>query len=227
MPITRCSSACAALCSSGPPRQTARRARPPESTSRLAHCWANSSGWRWTKVAMQPTASRIRDVAPARAEERDRLEARLGEQAVADPEGVEGAGGLGLLRQLDEIAGLDRAEHDRPIGQDEPEGCAWHGGLPAAILAAGAGSSRAWARRRADVTAEGCPYRARRRRRRPPAAEAALHEAFCLLSSARRAALRPRATPVDVEEEHSQPRARALRLTRGEASECAMVAASR
>ena len=68
MPMTLCSSACAALCSSGPPRQTASHARPPESTSRLAHCCANSSGWRCTKVARQPTASLSRDVAPASAD---------------------------------------------------------------------------------------------------------------------------------------------------------------
>jgi hypothetical protein len=51
-----------------------------------------------------------------------RLEARLGQQAVADPERVEGPRHLGLLRQIDQIAGLDRAQHHRPIRQDQPEG---------------------------------------------------------------------------------------------------------
>ena len=46
---------------------------------------------------------------------RVRLQARLGQQAVADPERVEGARGLGLLRQLQEIARLDRTENHRPI----------------------------------------------------------------------------------------------------------------
>ncbi len=68
MPITACSAACAALALSGPPRHTASHARPSESTSRLAHCWASMTGWRCTKVAMQPTASRTRSVTPASAE---------------------------------------------------------------------------------------------------------------------------------------------------------------
>src|SRR3989441_1551277 len=67
-PITACPSAWAALCSSGPPRQTASQALPPESTSRLAHWCANITGWRWTKVARQPTPSRSFVVTPASAE---------------------------------------------------------------------------------------------------------------------------------------------------------------
>ena len=68
MPMTACSAAWAALALSGPPRQTASHARPPESTSRLAHCWAKSTGWRCTNVARQPTASRTRSVTPASAD---------------------------------------------------------------------------------------------------------------------------------------------------------------
>src|SRR2546425_136004 len=69
--IPLCSRACAFDCSSGPPRQTASQARPLESWSRLAHCWAKSTGWRWTNVARQPTPRRTRDVTPARAESRE------------------------------------------------------------------------------------------------------------------------------------------------------------
>src|SRR5262245_32599718 len=68
--IAACSSAWAAPASSGPPRHTASHERPPESTSRLAHWCASITGWRWTKVAMQPTPRRTRDVALASAESR-------------------------------------------------------------------------------------------------------------------------------------------------------------
>src|SRR6185436_17091020 len=54
---TLCSRAWAGLCSLGPPRQTASQERPPEITSRLAHCCASSAGWRCGNVAIQPTAS--------------------------------------------------------------------------------------------------------------------------------------------------------------------------
>src|SRR6266850_1007821 len=43
-----------------------------------------------------------------RGEQGHRLEARLREETVADPERVEGPGRLGLLRQLDQIASLRR-----------------------------------------------------------------------------------------------------------------------
>ena len=67
-PITACSAACAALASLGPPMQTTSQARPFDSTSRLAHCWAKSTGWRWTNVARHPTPSLTREVMPASAE---------------------------------------------------------------------------------------------------------------------------------------------------------------
>src|SRR5215468_3393622 len=63
--MAACSRACAALASFGPPRHTASHERPPESTSRLAHWCASSTGWRWTNVAMQPTPRRARVVTPA------------------------------------------------------------------------------------------------------------------------------------------------------------------
>ena len=66
--MTSCSAAWAAFASLGPPRQTASHARPPESTSRLAHWWASMTGWRWTNVAMQPTPRRSLVVTPASAE---------------------------------------------------------------------------------------------------------------------------------------------------------------
>ena len=65
-PMTLCSAACAAFASLGPPRQATSQARPFEITSRLAHWWASMTGWRWTNVAMQPTASRTRLVTAAR-----------------------------------------------------------------------------------------------------------------------------------------------------------------
>ena len=70
MPITLCSSACAGLCSLGPPKQTASHARPFEMTSRLAHCCASKAGWRCGKVAIQPTANRTFFVIAASAERR-------------------------------------------------------------------------------------------------------------------------------------------------------------
>jgi hypothetical protein len=56
-----------------------------------------------------------------RAEERHRLEPWLGEEAVAHPDGVEGARALARGREVDEIAHADGAEHDRAIGKDQAE----------------------------------------------------------------------------------------------------------
>src|SRR5262249_50068805 len=53
---------------------------------------------------------------------------RLGQEAVADPQRVEGARGLGLRRQIEQVAGPDDPEDDTAVGQDEPEG---HSGPPA------------------------------------------------------------------------------------------------
>ena len=38
-----------------PPGQTTSQARPLDRTSRLTHCWAKTTGWRWANVAMHPT----------------------------------------------------------------------------------------------------------------------------------------------------------------------------
>jgi len=56
-----------------------------------------------------------------RGQERDGLEARLGQQAVTDPDRIEGAGGLGRGRQLEEIAGLESAKHHRAVREDQAE----------------------------------------------------------------------------------------------------------
>src|SRR5207237_61107 len=47
-----------------------------------------------------------------RGKQGHRLEARLGQEAVAGPDGVEEAGALRLRRQVDEICYLDGAKHD-------------------------------------------------------------------------------------------------------------------
>jgi hypothetical protein len=66
-----------------------------------------------------------------RGEQRDRLQARLGQQAVAGPDGVEEAGALRLRGEVDEIRYLDGAEHDRAIGHDQSERrLCGHGYLP-------------------------------------------------------------------------------------------------
>ncbi len=134
-PMTLCSSACAALCSSGPPRQTAsQRAAARE------HVEARPLLREEQRVAVHEggeAADReleARGGAGQRGEQGHRLEARLGQEAVADPERVEGPRRLGLLGQLDQVAGLDRAQHHRPIRQDQPEGCSRHGVLPGANL---------------------------------------------------------------------------------------------
>jgi hypothetical protein len=61
-----------------------------------------------------------------RGQQRDGLEARLGEQAVADPHGVEHARGFPLDREVDEIANGDLAKHDRPVREDESDGWLSH-----------------------------------------------------------------------------------------------------
>src|SRR5439155_1522679 len=68
LPRHRSAPASAALPSLGPPMQTTSQPRPFDSTSRLAHCWAKSTGWRWTNVARHPTPSLSPPVTPARAE---------------------------------------------------------------------------------------------------------------------------------------------------------------
>jgi hypothetical protein len=59
-------------------------------------------------------------------QERDRLEPRLGEEAIAHPDGVERPRGLGLHRQLEQLAAPDGAQHDGAIGQRQSEGCLGH-----------------------------------------------------------------------------------------------------
>ncbi len=49
------------------PVQAARRMRPPDRKSRLAHCAANTNGSRTGNDAMQPTPSTTRSVTPASA----------------------------------------------------------------------------------------------------------------------------------------------------------------
>ncbi len=71
----------------------------------------------------QPHARRH---AGERGEERHRLEARLGEQAVADPDGVESSRGLGVDREVDQVSHGDLAEHHRPVGENEAEGWSSH-----------------------------------------------------------------------------------------------------
>src|SRR5438045_9435343 len=56
-----------------------------------------------------------------RREQRHRLEARLREQAVADPQRVEDAGMLGGDGDVEEILRLDRADDDGAVRQDEAE----------------------------------------------------------------------------------------------------------
>jgi hypothetical protein len=70
-------------------------------------------------------------------EQRDRLEAWLGEQAVADPQRVEGAGGLGLLRKLDESRAWIAPSTTARLARMSPKEARGMDGLPAAILAAG------------------------------------------------------------------------------------------
>src|SRR3989449_499218 len=62
-------------------------------------------------------------------EERDGLQTRLGEEAVAYPDGVEDAGTLGLDGEIEKRARLDRAEDDSAVRQDQPEGVS-HGLSP-------------------------------------------------------------------------------------------------
>jgi hypothetical protein len=47
--------------------QAASHVRPPDKTSRLAHCSASSTGLRWAMVAIQATPSFTRDVCAAMA----------------------------------------------------------------------------------------------------------------------------------------------------------------
>src|SRR5262249_46151332 len=56
-----------------------------------------------------------------RREHRHRLQPRLGEQAVADPDGVEDLGRLGGLRLFEQVARLDRAQHDGAVSEAETQ----------------------------------------------------------------------------------------------------------
>ena len=56
-----------------------------------------------------------------RREQRHGLEARLREEAIADPQRVEDAGILGRDGDVEQIVRFDRADHDRAIREDEAE----------------------------------------------------------------------------------------------------------
>ena len=106
---------------SGLPAQGPKMVRPPDSTSRVAHSSARYSGLRG-EVTMQAVPSLTRLV---RWESADSsaigLVARLGEQAVADPDGVEPEllDGLRQVEQLrDAVAGRDER---LPVVEVDPE----------------------------------------------------------------------------------------------------------
>ncbi len=64
-----------------------------------------------------------------RGHERHRLEAGLGEEAISDPDRVEGPRGLRLHRQLQEIAALDGSQDHGAVGKSQSERGPGHGVL--------------------------------------------------------------------------------------------------
>src|SRR5262245_54518303 len=199
--MTLCSRACAGLCSSGPPRHTARSDRPPDSTSRLAHCWANRSGWRCTKVARQPTASRSRDVAPASAESNATASSRGLASRLSPTHSVSNAPEASACwdSSIRSRAGIAPSTTAR-LARMSPKDARGIDALPASHYGCREGTSRPERR--------WCPQSAPARRGRlaHPAPEQALGP-LQLGSSTR---TETPSAAVDVEEEHPQARADAL-----------------
>ena len=59
-------------------------------------------------------------------EQGERVEPGLGEQGVAHPDGVEDAGGLGAVGQIEKLGRRRQAQHDAPVRERQPEGERWH-----------------------------------------------------------------------------------------------------
>ena len=59
-------------------------------------------------------------------EQGERVEPGLGEEGVSHPDGVEEAGGLGTIGQIEELGWRRQAQHDAPVRERQPESERWH-----------------------------------------------------------------------------------------------------
>ena len=80
-----------------------------------------AQGKRGQAAGAQPDTPRARG---DRREQHEGLEPRLGEEAVADPDGIERAGSVGLLGYVEQLVTARRAEQHAAVRQAQPvAGC--------------------------------------------------------------------------------------------------------